>query len=63
MSEKRLRNYTVDVRETRVFLDTIEVQASSAEEACELAVEEFRCSWTDSVELDMAATVRSVREP
>ena len=39
MSEKRLRNYTVDVRETRVFWDTIEVQASSAEEACELAVE------------------------
>lgn len=63
MSEKSLRNYTVHVRETRVFWDTIEVQASSEEEACELAVEEFRCSWTDSDELEVRATVREVREP
>jgi len=62
MSDVKLRIYTIHVRETRVFWDTVEVQASSEGEARELALEEFQCDWCNSDDTKTEATVRAVRE-
>jgi hypothetical protein len=63
MGEEKLRSYTVHVRETRIFWDTVEVQASSEEQACELALEEFQVDWSDSEEVDITTSIIAGRKP
>ena len=62
MDEQELRVYTVHVQQTVVFYDVIEVTAATGDEACERAVQEFRCDWSNSSERETIASATAVKE-
>jgi len=51
MSDSTPREYTIQVQQTIVFFEDVVVTAANEEEARALAVEEFQCNWSRSVEL------------
>ena len=48
MSDETLREYTIRVELTVVFHGDVIVTAASDVAACELAIEEFQCDWSQS---------------
>lgn len=62
MSDSKLHSYTVQVREKRVFWQTMQVEAASEEEAEQLALEDFQVDWSDSDELETEVTVLCWKE-
>jgi len=52
MSESMPREYTIRVQQTILFFEDVVVTAVTEEEARALAVEEFQCDWSKSIELE-----------
>jgi len=51
MSESTPSEYTIQVQQTILFFEDVVVTAATEEEARALAVEEFQCDWSQSIEL------------
>jgi len=50
------KSFRVQVAETRVFWQVVEVNAQTWEEAEQLAIEAFECDWSNSECEDITAT-------
>lgn len=63
MSESTLREYTIRVELTVVFHGDVIVTAPSEAAACELAIEEFQCEWSESEAVRATTRVLSMEAP
>ena len=63
MSEETLREYTIRVELTVVFHGDVIVTAASDVAACELAIEEFQCNWSESESVRATTRVLSREAP
>jgi len=63
MSESTLREYTIRVELTVVFHGDVIVTAPSEAAACELAIEEFQCDWSESEAVRATTRVLSTEAP
>jgi hypothetical protein len=63
MSEETLREYTIRVELTVVFHGNVIVKAPSETAACELAIEEFQCDWSESESVRATTRVLSTEAP
>lgn len=63
MSESTLREYTIRVELTVVFHGDVIVKAASEAAACELAIEEFQCDWSESESVRATTRVLSMEAP
>ena len=63
MSESMLREYIIRVELTVVFHGDVTVTADSETAACELAIEEFQCDWSESESVRATMRVLSMGTP
>ena len=63
MSEMKLLVFTIQVQQTIVFDDEVEVTAANEEEACDRAIEQFECDWSKTGEIETTTHLIAVREP
>jgi len=63
MSESTLREYTIRVELTVVFHGDVVVTAASELAACELAIDEFQCDWSESESVRATTRVLSTEAP
>lgn len=55
------RGFVVLVRETRLFWDQVQVQATTPEQAQELALEAYQLDWSESAKLAVHCEVLEVK--
>jgi hypothetical protein len=63
MGESTLREYTIRVELTVVFHGDVVVTAANDVAACELAIEEFQCDWSESESVRATTRVLSMEAP
>lgn len=63
MSESTLREYTIRVELTVVFHGDVVVTAANETSACEMAIEEFQCDWSESESVRATTRVLSTEAP
>lgn len=56
-----IRSYLVIIRETRLFWDQVEVQATTPEEAEDLARDRYEVDWSESSELSVTSEILEVK--
>lgn len=63
MDEPKLLVFTIQVQQTIVFHNNVEVTAANEEDACDRAIEEFQCDWSKSDEVETTTHLIAVEEP